>query len=174
MKNWIKSLLSKKNESPEDSVISEELFTFPEQEEPIPYKQREERLEEILSRYHHGTGYSDGFEQHNPELKTNYRSELIADLRGYLKSKLKELHSEVCELQMFVKQKEELGSATLAELEKHLMILGHKRTQMEDELVAVEEGRGLAAKPILQYERGFAMGFQDWLESKKINERFNL
>jgi hypothetical protein len=174
MKNWFTSLFSTEENIEETPIITEELFTTDELIEEESSLNRDSALEDILCRNHYSAGYRDGFEKHSPSTKADNNLEVISELREHLKGKLKEIHTEKCDLEMYLKQREQLDNSIVLNLEKMLQVIEHKQLQFEDELVAVEEGRGIAAKPIIQYSRGFSTGFDDWMGTKKINERFKL
>lgn len=174
MKNWFKSLFSSEENIEDTPVITEELFITDQPIEEETTLKRDSALEDILGKNYYSAGYQDGLHKHSPSAKVDFQREVVSELREYLKGKLKEIHAEKCELEMYLKQRDELDKSTVLQLEKSLQVIEYKQLQFEDELEAVADGRGIAAKPIIQYSRGFSTGFDDWLSTKKIDERFKL
>jgi hypothetical protein len=155
---------------PELPMIPKELFV--ETESPIAKQAKvneSDPLLAILDREHHSAGYNDGYTFHDSNRKQNYEDCLIEEVRDVFKGEVRRMDFELVRLNTMLKQKNELDISIVMAIQEQIDNVDLKRRHFMDEFESTEFARGKVRIAILNYERGFIEGFNDYLETSKFN-----
>jgi hypothetical protein len=151
-------------------MISKELFVETEAPKTAPVKaQTNDPLQLILNRDHHAAGYNDGYTFHDTNRKQNYEDCLIEEVRDVFKGEIRRMDFELVRLNNMLKQKSELDISIVMAIQEQIDKVDLMRRHFMDEFEATEFARGKVRMAILNHERGFTEGYNDYLEASKFN-----
>ncbi len=166
--NTIESLMQETQ--PELPMIPKELFVETEAPKSAQVKDiTADPLQVILDRDHHAAGYNDGYAFHDAKRKQNYEDCLIEEVRDVFKSEIRRMDFELVRLNNLLKQKNELDISIVTAIQEQIDKVELMRLHFMDEFEATEFARGKVRMAILNHERGFTEGFNDYLEASKFN-----
>jgi hypothetical protein len=155
---------------PELTMIPKELFVETEAPKTAQVKVKTaDPLQLILDRDHHTAGYNDGYAFHDANRKQNYEDCLIEEVRDVLKGEIRRMDFELARLNSMLKQKNELDISIVMAIQEQIDKVDIMRRHFMDEFEATEFSRGKVRIAILNHERGFTEGYNDYLEASKFN-----
>ena len=161
--------------------ISEDLFTLqtpPERLSSLNTEHEDElkplnKFDELLSRDHHSSGYTDGYEHQDVELLTTYKSLLISEAVDILANALIILDMKILELSKFDNLSSDLNQTLKSEINKISQAHDIKRQHLLDKLESTSDGRGSIFRAVKSYETGFTRGFVDRSKIDDLGKTFN-